>query len=126
MKSYQIIKYADFFKKLGYNDSEVAEEYELHKKHITDKDKAQCLNIMDKWVYKDTKINTWSIVNDAGDIVLLTDYLDLSKALGKSIETMDCPITYIKKDSSHLNAHIYCCWDLQRMTGESKIKFLNT
>lgn len=127
MTEYEMIKYSDFFKKLGYNDNEIEKEYELHKKNLLDvhRDVDDYGIVVKKWIHSNKKISTWATIDKNGKEIPLTLWLDISKSLGKTIVTYDSSITYIKKDGSHLNAHIYCCWDLVRMTGEAKIKFLS-
>jgi len=128
IEKYEFIQYSDFFKKLGYDDAEIEKEYKLHKANVLSKtkNKNDYGHIHHKWILDNNKkINTWNTMDKNGEEIPLNLWLDMSKSLGKTIVTYNGAITYIKKDGSHMNAHIYCCWDLVRMTGEAKIKFLN-
>jgi len=118
--TYEIIRYQDFFAKLGYDDSEIKFVYDKHKKQMLNCDYAS----LERDLFCLVKTDPW-VMNYRKRDLSMFEYLDVRMRLGKPSATYDCPIQYYAKDRSIVNAYMYCSWDLQRLTGETKIKFLN-
>lgn len=122
-KTYEIIKYQDFFKKLGYNNDEVKIQYEKHKSEMLQSDWKYDDSTLVSTVLGSKKDEAW-VMKYKNKNITLYEYLDVRMKLGKSSATYDTPVQYYHKDGHLVNAYIYCSWDLQRLSGETKIKFL--
>jgi transcriptional regulator with XRE-family HTH domain len=122
-KTYEIIKYQDFFKKLGYNNDEVDYQYENHKNEMLQSDWKYDDSTLHSTVLGSKKDDAW-VMKYKNKNITLYEYLDVRMKLGKLYATYDTPVQYYHKDGHFVNAYIYCSWDLQRLTGETKIKFL--
>jgi hypothetical protein len=123
-KTYEIIKYQDFFKKLGYNNDEVDYQYENHKNEMLQSDWKYDDSTLHSTVLGSKKDDAW-VMKYKNKNITLYEYLDVRMKLGKLYATYDTPVQYYHKDGHFVNAYIYCSWDLQRLTGETKIKFLS-